>query len=141
MVNRGIKKYKAQKSGHFNVGVSSKTRGKYLMIRPRGYIICQSNKRCAGERFTISKFSYVIPVGQVSQQTICHYSTRLLGTVDINIKASLQTIQGRKQCLLIRNNMSSIIKVSSKMVKIIKGAWSPENCEDSSQTKVFIRVN
>ena len=23
-------------------------------------------------------------------------------------------------------------KVSSKMVKIIKGAWSPENCEDSS---------
>ena len=59
MVNRGIKKYKAQKSGHFNVGVSSKTRGKYLMIRPRGYIICQSNKRCAGERFTICKFSYV----------------------------------------------------------------------------------
>ena len=40
MVNRGIKKYKAQKSGHFNVGVSPKTRGEYLMIGPRGYTIC-----------------------------------------------------------------------------------------------------
>lgn len=66
MVNRGIKKYKAQKSGHFNVGVSPKTREEYLMIGPRGYIICESNKRCASERFIISKFSYVIPVGQVS---------------------------------------------------------------------------
>lgn len=57
MVNRGIKKYKAQKSRHFNVGVSSKTRGEYIMKGPRGYIICESNKRCADKRFTISKFS------------------------------------------------------------------------------------